>query len=249
MGMRWLKKYMAWVLLLVYWPALFVLTHLPRLPAPDIRGSDKIAHFTAYLALTILFWLARYGRRRPSLHGRTIYYVLLLMLCYGVVDEISQQWVPNRFADWVDWLANTAGVVMGLFIVTVLRKWWHGLVVYWLGMFVLTHVPTKTQPLDFLPEQMQEFRLVYLMAGYVALSLLWWRSWCPQGRFVLNRMLFISTLLVLPTYALLDVMLTWVMRQPFDVSALLTAVGGIILGIGCAAAFAQQHVTTEAESV
>jgi len=62
-------------------------------------------------------------------------------------------------------------------------------------------------------------------------------------------MLFISTLLVLPTYALLDVMLTWVMRQPFDVSALLTAVGGIILGIGCAAAFAQQHVTTEAESV
>jgi hypothetical protein len=68
------------------------------------------------------------------------------------------------------------------------------------------------------------------------------RTWCPQGRFVLNKTLFLSSLLVLPTYAVMDVMLTWVMRQPFDVSALLTAVGGIVLGIACAAAFAQQNV-------
>jgi len=226
----------------VYWPALFVLTHLPRLPAPDIRGSDKIAHFTAYLVLTILFWLARYGTARPNLSDLRVYYILIIMLCYGAVDEISQQLVPNRFADVVDWLANTAGVVTGLFIVMVLRRWWHWLTVYWLGMFVLTHVPTETQPLDFLPEAFQPFRLVYLMVGYVALTLLWWRTWCPQGRFVFNKTLFISTLLVLPTYALLDVMLTWGMHRPFDVSALLTAVGGIILGIACAAAFAQQNV-------
>jgi len=234
---------MPWILLLVYWPALFVLTHLPRLPAPDIRGSDKIAHFTAYLVLTILFWLARYGTYRPSLRGKRMYIILLLMVCYGAVDEISQQLVPHRFADWLDWLANSAGVVTGLFIVMVLRKWWHGLAVYWAGMFVLTHLPTETQPLDFLPEMLREFRLVYLMAGYVTLTLLWWRSWCPKERFVLNKTLFLSSLLVLPTYALVDVMITWVMRKPFDVSALLTAAGGIILGIACAAAFAQQKET------
>ncbi len=240
--------YIPWILLLVYWPALFVLTHLPHPPVSHIYGSDKIAHFTAYLLLTVLFWLARKGKDRPHLRSRTVYYVLLLLLCYGAVDELSQQLVPNRFADWVDWLADTAGVVMGLFIVMVLRKWWHWLTIYWLGMFVLTHLPTETQPVDFLPEQMKEFRLMYLMVGYVALTLLWWRTWCPPERFVFNRSLFLSTLLVLPTYALLDVVLTWAMHQSFDVSALLTAAGGIILGIACAAAFARQHVTTEAES-
>jgi hypothetical protein len=107
-------------------------------------------------------------------------------------------------------------------------------------MFVLTHAPTQTQPIDFLPDVLQEFRLVYLLAGYVALTLLWWRSWCPKERFVLNKTIFTSTLLVLPTYALLDVLLTWALHKPFDVSALLTAAGGIILGIACAAAFAQQ---------
>jgi len=65
---------------------------------------------------------------------------------------------------------------------------------------------------------------------------------------VCNKILFTSTLLVLPTYALLDVMITWAMHKPFDVSALGTAVGGILLGIACAAAFAQQHGVRETKA-
>jgi VanZ family protein len=248
MGMGWIRKYIPWVLLLVYWPALFVLTHLPKLPPTGVHGGDKVAHFIAYLVLTVLFWLARYGKCRPSLGGREIYFVLILMVCYGAVDELSQQLVPNRFADWLDWLSDSAGVVIGLTGVLVLRQWWHRLVVYWVLLFALTHLPTEAQPLDYLPEVLHQFQLVYLMAGYVVLTLLWWLTWCPGGRFVFHKTLFTSTLLVLPTYALLDEMVSRLMGNPFDIVSIVASVGGILLGVGCAAAFAQQHLTGEAES-
>ena len=249
MGMRWLPKYIPWILLLVYWPVLFVLTHLPKLPPTGVTGKDKLAHFAAYLILTLLFWLARYGKLKPAFRSKPFYVALTFMLLYGVADELSQMLVPNRYAEVADWLANASGVAVGLLILMVLRQWWQWLAVYWAGMFVFTHLPTETQPLDFLPISWQQFRLVYLMIAYVGLTLLWWRTWCPQGRFVCNKILFTSTLLVLPTYALMDVMITWAMHKPFDASALGTAVGGVILGIVCSAAFARQHVTMKAESV
>jgi len=246
--MGWIRNYLPWVLLLVYWPALFVLTHLPKLPPTGVYGGDKVAHFASYLVLTVLFWLARYGKCKPSLGRREIYIVLFLMVCYGAVDELSQQWVPNRVADWLDWLADSAGVVIGLAGVLVLRKWWHRLAVYWVLLFALTHLPTEAQPLDFLPEVLHQFQLVSLMVGYVILTLLWWLAWCPGGRFECNRTLFTSTLLVLPTYALLDETISRLMGNPFELLAIVAAAGGILLGIACSAAFAQQHVAADAES-
>ena len=95
---------------------------LPKLPGP-ILGWDKLQHLVAYAALgfAVGLWIPRrFRKRRP---GRAILLSTLIGSAYGAVDEIHQYFVPGRYCDVLDWVANTIGAFLGaLAMIFVMRK-------------------------------------------------------------------------------------------------------------------------------
>lgn len=100
------------IFLAVYWVALFVATHVPRVPLPAMSNGDKLAHLGAYCVLGMLVaaTLAIRGVSWPKVVG------LAIAICsiYGAFDEVSQLAVAGRTADVADWLADFAGATIGI---------------------------------------------------------------------------------------------------------------------------------------
>jgi VanZ family protein len=115
---------------LQHWPAiawaalLFTLSSIPNLSSPVHLSSwdDKWEHLLAYLPLGWLlmrsFSLERQGRRNAY------WQMIVTGVLFGVSDEIHQYFVPGRFMDWRDAVADAVGVILGgwLFIIWQRRK-------------------------------------------------------------------------------------------------------------------------------
>lgn len=246
MNLKRLQSLLPWLVLAIYWPMLFVGTHLPRPPRMDIYGKDKMLHFVAYFFLTVLFWVASYGTDRPSLRKGRLYKVVVLFALYGAIDEITQglEFI-GRTCDPFDWVFDICGSLTALLLLFLIRRWLYWLILYWVGLAVITHWPAD-KPFVKLPEFLQPFRAAYMMTAYLALTLAWWRMLCPQRRFIINKTILVSTLFVLGFYAYLDGFVSMWMRGSFDVSDFLSGLAGIVIGIGCSAALARHNVTVEA---
>ncbi|MBM80643.1 MAG: hypothetical protein CMJ78_08630 [Planctomycetaceae bacterium] len=116
-------KLRLWILLALvgYWLALFIATHLPE---PESlmpkKVSDKWLHFGAYFGLAVLLSSFCSVKTNTSLKTRA-YLPAIALLLYGIADELLQ--IPvNRTCDVMDWLADSAGVVVGVAVTQVARK-------------------------------------------------------------------------------------------------------------------------------
>ncbi len=108
------------ILLIAYWLAMFVATHVPRVPRELslMPGGDKSQHLIAYAGLAFLI-----GSRQSfgdSLGRKRALFVFGIVALYGVIDELTQ--IPvGRTADVYDWLADVTGAVVGLGLLAALR--------------------------------------------------------------------------------------------------------------------------------
>jgi len=241
-----LRKILPWSVLAVYWPLLFLSTHVPRLPHIPLGPSDKVLHYLAYLILTLLFWLARFGSQRPSLRKARLYKIIILFSLYGALDEITQSFV-GRCCDIEDWVADICGSLTALLLLYVLRRCLHWLIVYGAILFLICHWPGRESLFDKLPSFFQQFQVAYAIIGYIVLTLLWWRTLCRNGRFEFKGTILTATLFVLPLFALLDEAANLLMKRGFDLTDYLSALGGIAVGIVCAYMLAR-HTKLEAVS-
>ena len=95
------------VLLLVRDPASILgFLHAPRVPTNGIG-----LHFAALLVLSVLVCAARWPRR-PG------WFMVALLVGYGLVIESLQALVPPRTVELLDYIENTLGVLAGAGI------WW-----------------------------------------------------------------------------------------------------------------------------
>jgi len=172
--------------------------------------------------------------------------VVLVLAAYGILDELTQALV-GRSCDIFDWFSDICGILLALGALFVLRRLWYWLAIYWLVMFAITHWPFA-RPLLALSAFWQQFELVYVMVGYMVLTLLFWRSCCRQPKFMINKKIVLTTLYVLSAYALFDEVSSLFMRLGFDGGQLLSAFIGIVLGIACSAALAQHHLPEDGEA-
>lgn len=221
---------------------IFVLTHLPGQALQGVRGNDKVAHFSVFLLLALLYWLVRYGRKKPSLRNVGLYWMIGLIAVYAALDELTQEFVRGRSGEILDWCADMGGMAAGVVLLYVLRGWRHWLVAYWLAMFAVTHWPGKDGAFVRLPGSWQQFQVCFVMMGYVGLTFLFWRGMAREGKFVVNKRILGLTLFVLGFYAVVDEWLSWAMGRGFDGWDLLSAAAGIALGIVCSIALARHNI-------
>src|SRR3989339_1325078 len=105
--------------LIVYWITLFILTTIPADDIPKLfENQDKYEHFIAYCVLAMLLSLALYFQKRSILiSSKAFLFALLFIFAYGAVDELHQLFVPGRYCDFYDWLADSSGGIIGIGIV------------------------------------------------------------------------------------------------------------------------------------
>lgn len=111
---------------------MFVGTHIPlraeNLPMDlgrslwGILPMDKVLHFSGYLGLTFLMAAVCFGSRPPQL--TTLLAIFLTAATYAALDEWSQDWIPTRGSDILDWVADCAGAVTGLLLFVLISPLW-----------------------------------------------------------------------------------------------------------------------------
>ena len=110
-----LARYGTCLLLLV----MFLGTHLPAVMQPTFSLSDKLIHLVAYMALTVSL-LASWELTTGILRPQHYFFVWLSGTVYGAFDELTQ--IPvGRTCDGFDWLADIAGIAVGLILFRVAR--------------------------------------------------------------------------------------------------------------------------------
>jgi len=155
--------------LLIYWPLIFVLAHVPVPQLVREAGvSDKIIHFIAYLSLVFLLWFAISPDRKVSWRRAAVWWVLLVTVWYGVVDEVLQSFVAGRSCDVRDFFADLAGVTTGLILFALFTFWPAFLVVTGITIFALSNL-TRVNLADLLPVTNMAFHLF----AYPFFAVLW----------------------------------------------------------------------------
>ncbi|MCP5061103.1 MAG: hypothetical protein GY936_01390 [Ignavibacteriae bacterium] len=107
--------------LIIYWLIILIGTSLPADSFADsIELSDKVKHFVAYMGLAVILGLNLHFQERWKL-ARNFYIVITFFICaiYGVLDEFHQMFIPNRFAEFFDWVADSLGALVGILSVSV----------------------------------------------------------------------------------------------------------------------------------
>jgi VanZ family protein len=121
---RHLRKKMAVLGLVVYWPAFFLLAHIPLPRAiQQVDVSDKTLHFLAYFVLAFLAWLVVNPYKCVDWRRLTVWLVLGGVACHGVLDEWLQGYVQGRYSDVWDFAADMAGAVASLMLLTLCSLW------------------------------------------------------------------------------------------------------------------------------
>ena len=88
----------------------------PQLPEVKVFAPDKVVHFAIY---AVLAWLLSSGYLRTqgqAAHRYASWAIFLVASCYGVLMEFVQYaFIPGRFYEYGDMLANAAGAAGGAF--------------------------------------------------------------------------------------------------------------------------------------
>ncbi|MGD8992858.1 MAG: VanZ family protein [Desulfobacterales bacterium] len=106
-----------WLPPILYCLAIFVQSDFPGSEhMPDVRFFDKLLHFTAYALLGILFYRA-YDTLKFRLDRKfLILFSIASASLFGISDEIHQYFVPSRYAEMADVVANTIGSICGVYL-------------------------------------------------------------------------------------------------------------------------------------
>ena len=96
------------------------LISLNEIPKIEVPGKDKSVHFLFYFFLT-LFW--NFALQKKYKNWALKYIVVSATIIYGIVIEVLQEVITqNRQADKYDVLANSAGALLALLVLFLLKK-------------------------------------------------------------------------------------------------------------------------------
>lgn len=107
----------------VYWLILFAATSFPVDTIPTVGVGDKFLHLTAYFGFGVLLNLTLvFQNKYNSLKINSAIGTLIIGCIYGAFDEIHQHFIPGRSMEFLDFVADFAGLVLAIVFVILLMK-------------------------------------------------------------------------------------------------------------------------------
>ena len=115
------KKLLVYTPLVIYWLILFSATTLPAASMPSFGVVDKVNHLLAYFILAILLFLTLLFQQKILLSKNKVAgYALIICSLYGMLDEVHQIFIPGRSAEFLDFLADVCGALLGVLLMNYL---------------------------------------------------------------------------------------------------------------------------------
>jgi VanZ family protein len=215
------------ILLAFYWPALFVVAHIPIPQVVRKAGvSDKSLHFLAYLVLALLLWFAVSGDKKVKWRRAAPWWVLFVMVVYGIFDEWSQGYVAGRSCDARDFFADLAGTLAGLILFSACTFWPAALVVTATAIFAVANI-ARANLADLMPVANAVFHLL----AYAILTMLWIQCmhlFLPTIRLRRTKLKWLIAASAAPTAFLLTVELfSVILDKEFSVPEITISAGAI----------------------
>ena len=107
---RW--HYLPSLLVLIGITYLSLIKQVPFTVMEDIPLADKWGHMLAYMVLALCLSCDSY---RARLSATALFAIaLLLPLIYGALMEWAQYYFPPRRCEWLDWVADAIGTIVGV---------------------------------------------------------------------------------------------------------------------------------------
>lgn len=111
---EYIKKYpISLFLVVAIW--IICLIPIPETPFDDVPIIDKWTHFVMYGSLCpVIFAEYANSHIKPNIKRLAICGVLLPIIMGGLI-ELAQAYCTggNRSGDWIDWIADSIGVMIG----------------------------------------------------------------------------------------------------------------------------------------
>ena len=84
----------------------------PGISLPTVVGADKWVHGLMY---AILGGIACWDSIGMKMSGWRLWLITMVlpMLYGGAIEVIQEQWFAPRSGEWMDWVADCAGVIIG----------------------------------------------------------------------------------------------------------------------------------------
>ena len=77
-------------------------------------GMDKLMHFTGFAVISALLGMLIILLSEYQEVKQRISVVWITLVTIGIIEEYRQYWLPNRSTEFLDAIANIAGVTIGL---------------------------------------------------------------------------------------------------------------------------------------
>lgn len=230
------------VLLIIYWPLLFVFAHVP-IPkvVREADVSDKSLHFLAYLVLVFLLWFTVSDGRKVSWRRVLPWLVLLIMAVYGVIDEWLQSYVPGRSCDVWDFFADTTSILTGLVIFSIFSFWPAGLLITATVIFAIANVSRAN-----LSDVMPAVNTVFHLTAHALFAAFWMKClslFAPAISLRASRTRWLAAALSVPAALVLTVELSsfFFLGKEFSLSDMLISFGGIGVAVAAVYLWASYH--------
>lgn len=109
-----------WLPPLIWAGVILLGTSLPQDVVPvQTSNIDKVLHFTIY---TVFAFLLTRQIAVDTSGGRAMVGAVLIAAAFAAVDEWHQGFIPGRFPEFADWLADVAGAIIGALIYVLLSR-------------------------------------------------------------------------------------------------------------------------------
>ncbi|MCF8261041.1 MAG: VanZ family protein [Melioribacteraceae bacterium] len=118
------KVSLLYVPLVLYWITLLILTSIPDVPRiSDFTYEDKVKHFLAYGGLATLLSLVLHYQNKFHIMKKNYHIVAyFIIIVYSLFDEVHQEFIPGRYGDFNDFLANLSGAIIAILLVYLFVK-------------------------------------------------------------------------------------------------------------------------------
>ena len=115
------KSKLALVGLCVYWPAIFVISHIPKEHVPkNVPFSGRALHLVAYFVLALLVFANAGLGRNIHLRSKKTWLLVGVIAVYAALDEFIQLFIQGRYGSGIDWAVDLFACLLCVLVLRLL---------------------------------------------------------------------------------------------------------------------------------